>query len=85
MRARSSLTCEVEFGGQWQSISLAEGYLAFRNAPKRCLACHGPVYVAGTYTGTGKLALVHRKAHTGCPLMGRGYSGTPSPHPDALS
>lgn len=63
-----SRTCEVQVDGAWRTASLAEGYGVYRDAPKRCPACHGAVYVIASYTRGTNLALAHRKLHTGCPL-----------------
>ena len=34
---------------------------------------------------TVRRTLAHRKSHRGCPLQPDRYSGTPSPHPQALT
>ena len=85
MKVRASKTCEAQIAGKWQTVSLDEARGTFRDAPIRCPACHGAVYVAGHYTGGDKFFFAHRKRHSGCPLLSRGFSGMPSPHPDALS
>ena len=78
-------TCEVKVDGAWRPATLTEARGVYRVAPKRCPACHGQVMIAGSYTASGHLILEHRRTHTGCPLSSKGYSGTPSPHPQALS
>jgi hypothetical protein len=84
MAAGDQATCEVKVDGAWRSATLTEARGVYRLAQKRCPACHGQVIVAGTYTGTGHLKLQHRRAHAGCPLSAKGYTGTPSLHPQAL-
>lgn len=54
-------------------------------SPKRCAACHGQMIVAGTYTQNGRLRIQHQRMHAGCTLIPQTYSGTPSPHPQALT
>lgn len=78
-------TCEVKIGEAWRSATLAEGRNLYTMAQKRCPARHGQVMVAGTYTGAACLKLQHRQAHSGCPLTPKGYTGTSSPHPQALT
>jgi hypothetical protein len=77
-------TCEVKIDDTWRVVSLIEAKGVYAMAPKRCAACHGQVIVAGTYTGIGKLKIQHRRMHAGCPLIPQTYSGTLSPHPQAL-
>lgn len=77
-------TCEVKVGGQWRSASLIEAQGTYGFAPKRCPACHGTVYVLGSYGAYQQLRLAHRRSHTGCPLTPKTFSGTPSAHPDSV-
>ena len=77
-------TCEVKIDGAWATVPLAEAHAHHGSAPKRCPACHGRVTIAGNYTARASLKMAHRKAHDGCPVMSERYTGTPSPHPDAL-
>ena len=81
----SHQTCEVKVDGAWHAASLAEARGLYAMALKRCPACHGQVMIAGTYTATSRLKIQHRQSHTGCPLKPWTYSGTPSPHPQALT
>lgn len=79
-------TCEVKTDGFWRAVSLDEAATHYTMAVKRCPACHGRVALNGTYSGPNVLRrLYHRKAHSGCPLKPETYSGTLSPHPQALS
>lgn len=78
-------TCEAKVEGVWRSVSLIEAKGVFANAPKRCRACHGAVYVLGSYGSNQRLQLSHRRSHSGCPLTPKTFSGTPSPHPNGLS
>ena len=79
-------TCEVKVDGAWHAVSLAEASGTYRATLKRCPACHGPVMINGGYSGTTvQRQIVHRKSHTGCPLKPKTYTGTPSPHPQALA
>ncbi|MDP4025736.1 hypothetical protein Q8W71_24185 [Methylobacterium sp. NEAU 140] len=77
--------CEVKIDGMWQPIDMKEAAGRFRLAPKRCPVCHGPVMTTSTYVQPVQYRVTHRRAHTGCPLIGPRYVGTPSPHPDALT
>lgn len=77
--------CEVKVDGTWRPATLAEARSLYTMAQKRCPACHGQVVSVGTYSGAGRLSLQHRRVHTGCPLRPETYTGTPSPHPQALA
>lgn len=80
-----SQTCEVKVDGAWRAVSLAEASGPYRIALKRCPACYGPVTINGGYSSsTAQRQIVHRKSHTGCPLKPKSYTGTPTPHPQAL-
>ena len=85
MKTSRSETCEVKVGDAWRSASLIEAQGTYGFAPKRCPACHGTVYVLGRYGAYQQLRLTHRRSHVGCPLTPKIFSGTPSPHPDAVS
>ena len=86
MPRRDTQTCEVKIEGVWRAISLDEAAAHHTMSVKRCPACHGRVAINGTYSGPNVLRrLYHRRAHSGCPLKSETYSGTPSPHPQALS
>jgi hypothetical protein len=44
------------------------------------------VMILGTYSGpTVRRTMSHRRSHSGCPLKPETYSGTSSPHPQALA
>lgn len=64
---------------------LAEAFSRYRNAPERCSACHGAVIVLAAYKAGSRPSFSHLKAHSGCPLKAVSFSGTASPHPEALS
>ncbi|KAB1069963.1 hypothetical protein [Methylobacterium planeticum] len=85
MRSSKPDQCEVKIDGAWRTANLSEAHGVYRSAPKRCPACHGLVMVHGAYASDRRLSLAHRKGHSGCPLMPKKFSGTPSPHPDALA
>jgi hypothetical protein len=79
-------TCEVKIAGAWRAVTLGEAAIDHVTAVKRCPACHGRVLINGAYSGPGvRRSLSHRKSHSGCPLKPETYSGTPSPHPQALA
>ncbi|WP_267424843.1 hypothetical protein [Methylobacterium sp. GC_Met_2] len=79
-------TCEVKIGDVWRAVSLDEAATRHVMATKRCPACHGQVMILGAYgSPTVRRTMSHRKSHTGCSLMPRTYSGTPSPHPQAIA
>ena len=71
--------------GVWVPIDAGEAASRFRLDPKRCPACHGPVMTTNSYVPPVKYRIAHRRAHTGCPLIGVRYVSTPSPHPEALA
>ena len=77
-------TYEVKVEETWRPATLAEAHALYRMSPKRCPACHGQVMVSGTYTSANRFKLQHRQAHPGCPFATT-YTGTPSPHPQALT
>ncbi|AWN43777.1 hypothetical protein DK389_28755 [Methylobacterium durans] len=85
MKAKSRTVCEVKVDGAWTVATLDEAHSTYRMKPKRCPACHGPVVTYGAYSADRRVSLGHRKGHNGCPLTPKLYSGTPSPHPDALA
>ena len=78
-------TCEVKIESEWRAVSLTEAAVDHVTAVKRCPACHGRVMILGAYSGpTVRRTMSHRRSHTGCPLKSDTYSGTPSPHPQAI-
>jgi hypothetical protein len=79
-------TCEVKIGGAWRAVTLAEAAVDHVMAVKRCPACHGRVMILGGYSGRSvRRSMSHRRSHSGCPLKPETYSGTLSPHPQALA
>ncbi len=82
--APAAETCEVKVGETWLPATLDEARGVYGYAPKRCPACHGAVYVLGSYGAKQQLRLTHRRMHTGCPLTPKTFSGALSSHPDAL-
>ena len=86
MSALVPQTCEVEIEGKWRQVSLTDAVGRYAIAVKRCPACHGRVSINGVYCGPGfNKTMMHRKAHSGCPLKPDTYCGTPSLHPQALT
>lgn len=85
MKKHGPETCEVKVGETWRTATLTEAQGVYGYAPKRCPACHGPVYVLGSYGTRQQLRLTHRRSHSGCPLLPRSFSGTASTHLDAVS
>lgn len=79
-----NFVCEAKAENGWRGVTLGEALGTYRLALKRCLDCQGTVNVHGGYGGRAPRA-IHRKAHAGCPRMPIVYSGTPSPHPQALA
>ena len=79
-------TCEVRIEGKWRLVSLDEAVSRYADAVKRCPACYGRVSVNGAYSGLsfGK-TMRHWRAHSGCPPKPETFSGTRSPHPQALT
>ena len=84
MPKTSQQICEAKVDGAWRTATVAEARGVYTMAPKRCPACHGQVMISGNYTGAGSLKLQHRRSHTGCSLKPDTYTGTSSPHPQAL-
>ncbi|TXM97764.1 hypothetical protein FV242_30685 [Methylobacterium sp. WL64] len=76
--------CEIQIGGAWRPIGLAEAHARYPSAIKRCPICHGRVSINVNGTAQGGLFLQHRKAHDGCPLMPARFVGEISPHPQAV-
>lgn len=80
----SAFDCEVNVDGAWQVFSLKDAQRGYRDALKRCPHCHGRVTVMGIYNAAGNLALTHRRAHDGCPLIQKRYRGMPKRHPEPV-
>ena len=86
MTKPKSQACEVKVGDVWRAVSLNEAATHHVMATKRCPACHGQVMILGAYgSPTVRQTMSHRRSHSGCPLKLETYSGTPSPHPQALT
>jgi hypothetical protein len=86
MTKPKSQTCEVKIAGEWRAVSLTVAAVSYMRAVKRCPACHGRVTILGTYNWpTVRRTMSHRKSHSGCLLTPDTYTGTPSPHPQALT
>lgn len=68
MSARVAQNCEVKVDGEWRTISIEEAQGTYRNAAKRCPACHGLMNTVGAYSLGRSLKLAHRRLHDGCPL-----------------
>ena len=78
-------TCEVRIGSTWRAVSITEAAVDYVMADKRCPACHGRVMILGSYSWPAvRRTMSHRRSHAGCPLNPDTYSGTPSPHPQAI-
>lgn len=85
MGAPDPQTCEAKIKGAWRLISLAKAKGVYAMAPKRCPACLGSVMINGGYSSNARrTTMIHRKAHTGCPLMPEHFTGMPSLHPQAM-
>jgi len=79
-------SCEVKIQGAWHRVSLDDAVRHYELRLKRCPACHGRVSVNGAYSGPDfRKTLTHRRAHGGCPLKPETYSGSLSPHPQAIA
>jgi hypothetical protein len=85
MKANGFPVCEVKVDGAWRTVSLDDVLTRHRMDRKRCPACHGLIVVYGAYTPIARPKLAHYRRHDGCSLSLETYSGTPSPHPQALS
>lgn len=88
MRMRSQLrpnSCEVKVDDAWRLESLEEVIKRYRLAMKRCPECHGTMTLYCGYVSGAQPFLMHHRSHTGCSLKPDSYSGTPSPHPRAVS
>ena len=71
--------CEVKIDGKWTVIDHQTAVAQYLDALKRCPHCGGRV----THYQGGKHHFGHYAAHTGCPATWN-FSGTASPHPDAI-
>ncbi len=76
-------SCEIRMAAGWERISITDA-LSRRGETMRCPACHGPVKTHKEGTTGQRAHFEHVQAHTGCRLKS-GFSGTESPHPDALA
>ncbi|GJD97580.1 hypothetical protein [Methylobacterium iners] len=85
MKTDGRQVCEVKVEGSWRLVTLDEVLTRYRMDRKRCPMCHGLVVVYGAYTPSARPILAHYRKHAGCSLNRETYSGTPSPHPKALT
>jgi hypothetical protein len=76
--------CEVKSGTQWVAIGIEEA-LERRGEKMRCPECHGPVRPHKEGTTDQRAHFEHLTKHVGCALKDNTFSGTSSPHPNALS
>lgn len=71
---------EVKINGIWMRVSV-EDWWKLKNEPKRCISCHGPVYITRDFNGKLKPSLTHRRGKALC----CGDNNVRSPrHPNAL-
>ncbi|QEE41317.1 hypothetical protein FV241_09820 [Methylobacterium sp. WL2] len=79
-----SPNCEAKIDGAWRTLSLVEVHRRYRDASKRCPACHGRVRIYCHYLRAHRPIMRHDEPHNGCPLIAATYRGTLSPHPRAI-
>jgi hypothetical protein len=77
-------SCEVKVDGAWRLVSLQEALKHHQFDTKRCPSCHGRLIVYNPYRPMQRPYIAHHRVHTGCPSKLDTYSGTPSPHPQAI-
>ncbi|WP_457105194.1 hypothetical protein [Methylobacterium sp. P5_C11] len=82
--ATSIQSCEVNVDGVWNALGLKEAQLLHRNAIKRCPICHGRISLLGSYGLERHLSLSPRRAHPGCPLNPKHFSGVSTRHLGAV-
>jgi hypothetical protein len=76
-------TCAVWRGGVWEKIDIAEALPIRSEYRMRCCECRGRVRAHREASNGMRAHFEHCVAHSGCSLSTK-FSGTHSPHPDAV-
>ncbi len=78
-------SCEVWTGMHWEIWPVSAAHPHRETAVVRCHECYGPiVLMKASQNGRNEAHFEHRPAHSGCSLVYKHYSGTPSTHPQAV-
>ncbi len=83
MSKSSNAQAEVDVGGHWSSIGIAEALLATQTLRFRCPDCHGAMTTFKGIKGQRRPFFKHFRFHIGCPRSDL-FSGVESCHPDAV-
>jgi hypothetical protein len=75
--------CEINVGGHWTIVDVKEA-LERRDETMRCRQCHGRVFPHKAGTTDQRAHFEHSVKHEGCPLKAKTFSGSATPHPNAL-
>jgi hypothetical protein len=78
-------SCEVKIDGEWRLIGIEEALKHHQFDIKRCPNCHGRLIVHNSYSPVARPHISHHRKHAGCPSRPETFSGSPSPHPDAIT
>lgn len=76
--------CEVQRGNRWEEIGIADALQVKGQFDIRCCECRGRVTAHRKGSNGMRAHFEHRAAHDGCSLSTK-FSGTRSPHPDAVT
>lgn len=79
-----AVTCDVWRGNRWEEIDIDEAIPIRSEYLMRCCECHGRVKAHRQANNGMRPHFEHWAAHDGCSRSTR-FSGTRSPHPEALS
>lgn len=79
-------TCELQVSGGWSPITIYQALELNPDKVKRCPECLGQVNAhQASVDGIMRAHFEHRRAHDGCSLKPRTFSGVRALHPDALA
>ena len=79
-----AVICDVWRGNRWEEIDIDEALSIRSQYLMRCCECHGRVRAHREANNGMRAHFEHRLAHNGCRRSTK-FSGTRSPHPDALT
>jgi hypothetical protein len=81
--AETQLFCEIQQGGVWVLIGIAQAFDLPHDTKKRCPECHGQLRAHRAGKDGPRAHFEHRMTHSGCQFSHH-FEGVRSKHPAAI-